>query len=80
MTDIANYRTFHYDKYIHVALMYTTDHILPLLPIKHFVDQDSEPNMPHELETGTKPSVSNLHLIFCLCFYKKQLHMVAHRR
>ena len=48
------------DKYIHFALMYTTDNISPILPIKHLVNQDGEPTTPHKLETGTKFSLSNL--------------------
>ena len=49
-----------YNKYTHFSFMYTTDHILPVIPIKHLVNQDGEPNITHKLETGTKPSVSNL--------------------
>ena len=30
------------DKYIHFALMYTTDYIFPVLPIKHLVNKDGE--------------------------------------
>ena len=42
------------DKYIHFALMYKTDHIFPVIPIKHLVNQDGEPTMPQKLATGTK--------------------------
>ena len=45
------------DEYIHFALMYTTDHILLVLPIKHLLNQYVEPTTSHKLETGTKPSV-----------------------
>ena len=48
------------DKYIHFALMYTTDNISPILPIKHLVNQDGELTTPHKLETGTKFSLSTL--------------------
>ena len=44
--------------------MYTTDHIFPVLSIKHLVKQDGEPTTPHKLTTGTKPSVSNLCILF----------------
>ena len=54
------------DEYIHFALMYTTDHTFPVVSIKHLVDHDSEPTMTHKLATGTKPSVSNLRVLFCL--------------
>ena len=44
-----------------------TDHIFNVLPIKLLVNQDGEPNTPHKVETGTKSSVSNPHLLFCSC-------------
>ena len=42
-----------------------TNHIFPVLPIKHLVNQDGEPTTPHKLETGNKRSVSNLHVLLC---------------
>ena len=51
--------------------MYTTDHIVPVLPIKQLVNQDGEPTTPHKLETGTKPSVSNIRVLFCPCVVQK---------
>ena len=51
--------------------MYTTDHIFPVIPIKHLVNQYSEQNTPHKLATGTKPSVSNPLVLFCLCVVQK---------
>ena len=45
------------EAYIHFALMYTTDHIFPVLPIKYMVNEDGEPTTPFKLATGTKPSV-----------------------
>ena len=68
------------DKCIHFLLIYTTDHIFPVLPIKHLVNQDREPNMPHKLETGTKNSVSNLRVLFFCVFYERQLNMLKQRR
>ena len=44
-----------------------TDHIFPVLPIKHLLNKDSEPTTPHKLATGTKPSVSNLRVLLCTC-------------
>ena len=41
-----------------------TDNIFTVLPTKHLVDQDGEPTMPQKLATGTKPSVSNLCVLF----------------
>ena len=45
------------EEYIHFSLIYTTDNIFPVLPIKHLVNQYGEPTTPHKLETGTKTSV-----------------------
>ena len=57
--------------YVHFALMYTTDHIFPVLPIKDLINEDDDPTTPHELATGTKPSVSHLRVLFCLCVVQK---------
>ena len=51
--------------------MYTTDHIFPVLPIKHLVNHDSEPTTPHKLATSKKTSVSNPCVLFCLCLALK---------
>ena len=48
------------DEYIYFSLMYTTDPILLVLKIKHFVNQDGETTAPHKLATRTTSSVSNL--------------------
>ena len=53
--------------YVHFALMYTTDHIFLVVPIKALINKDDDPTMPHKLATGTKPSVSHLHVLFCPC-------------
>ena len=68
------------EKYTHFALMYTNDHIFPALPIKHLVNQDVEPKIPHKLATGIKPSVSNLRVLFCPCVLQKKIHMLIQRR
>ena len=59
------------DEYIHLALMYTDDHIFTMLPTKHLVNQDVEQTTPHKLETGTKIFVSNLCVLFCTCVVRK---------
>ena len=61
--------------YIHCALMYTTDHIFPVLPIKDLINEDGNPTTPHQLATGTKPSMSHLRVLFCPCVIRKA---VAH--
>ena len=57
--------------YVHFALMYTTDHIFPILPIKYLINEDGDPTTPHKLATGTKPSVSHLRVLFCPCVVRK---------
>ena len=48
-----------------------SEHILPVLPIKDIINEDGDPTTPYKLETGTKPSVSHLHVLFCLCVVLK---------
>ena len=57
--------------YVHFALMYTTDHIFPVLPIKDLINEDGDPTTPHKLATVTKPSVSHLRVLFCPCVLRK---------
>ena len=57
--------------YVHFALMYTTYHIFPVLPIKDIINEDGDPTTPHKLATGAKPSVSHLRVLFCLCVVRK---------
>ena len=55
------------EAYIHFALMYTTDHIFPVIPIKYLINEDGEPTTPFKFVTGTKSSVSYLRVLFCPC-------------
>ena len=59
------------EAYIHFALIHTTDHMFPVLPIKYLINEGGDPKMPHKLATGTKPSVSYLRVLFCPCFVWK---------
>ena len=34
--------------YVHFALMYTTDHIFPVLPIKDIINKDGDPTRVNE--------------------------------
>ena len=68
------------EKYIHFALMYTNYHIFHVLPIKHLVNKYGEPTTSHNLETGTKLSLSNLRVLFVRVLYESQLHMSTQRR
>ena len=53
--------------YVHFSLMYITDHIFPVLPIKYIIKEDGDPTTPHKMETGTKPLVAHLRVLFCPC-------------
>ena len=57
--------------YVHFALIYTIDHIFPVLPIKYLIKEDGDPTTPHKLEKGMKPSVSHLRVLFCPCVVRK---------
>ena len=53
--------------YVYFTLMYTADHIFPVLSIKYLINKDGDPTNPHKLATGTKPSVSHLRVLFSPC-------------
>ena len=65
--------------YVHFELMYTTDHIFPVLLIKDLINEDGDPTTPHKMATGTKPSVSHLRLLFCPCDVWKAMEHVETR-
>ena len=44
---------------IHFELMYTTDRIFPVLPIKDLINEDGDTITPFKLATSTKPSLSH---------------------
>ena len=77
---IAQYIMVHawvLDEYIHFVLMYTTHNIFLVLSINHLLNRYGEPTTAYKLETGTKPSVSNLHVIFYHILYKNKLHTLT---
>ena len=41
--------------YVHFTLMYTTDHIFPVLPIKYLINKDGNTTTAHKLTTCMKP-------------------------
>ena len=65
---------------INFELMYTTDHISPVLPIKDLVNEDGDPTTSFKLATGTKPPVSHLRVLFLHVLYGKLLHTLTKRR
>ena len=64
------------EAYINFALMYTTYHILPVLPIKDIINEGGNPTTPHKLEIGTKPSVLHLRMLFFPCVVRKSTRHV----
>ena len=56
---------------VHLALMYTTDHIFPVLPIKDLINKYGDLTMAHKLAICTKSSVSHLQVLFCPCVVRK---------
>ena len=59
------------EAYINFALMYTTDHFFPIIPIKDMINKDGDPTTTYKLATGTKPTVSNLSVLSCPCIVRK---------
>ena len=59
------------EAYISFLLMYTTDHIFPVLLIKYLINYYGDPNTPFKLATCTKSSVSHLRVSFCQCVVRK---------
>ena len=71
---IAHYRMVHArvsEAYIHFALMYTTYHIFPVIPIKDLINENGDPTTKYKLAKSTKPSVSHLCVLFCTCVVRK---------
>ena len=59
------------EAFFQFALVYTTYHIFPVLPIKDMINEDVKLTTPFKLAKGTKPPVSNLHMLFCRCVVRK---------
>ena len=59
------------ETYVHFALIYATDHIFPVLPIKYLINEGGDPTTPYKLATGKKPPVSHLRVLFCPCVVRK---------
>ena len=59
------------EAYINFALMYTTDHIFSVIPIKDLINEDDDQTTPFKLTTGTKPSVLYLRVLFFPCVVQK---------
>ena len=57
--------------YINFVLIYTADHIFPVLPIKYLINEYRDPTMPFKLTTSKKPSISHLRVLFFPCVLRK---------
>ena len=57
--------------YVHFTLLYRTDHIFPVLPIKDLINEDGDPTTPNKLAKGMKPSVLHLRMFICPCVVRK---------
>ena len=66
--------------YVHFSLMYTTDHIFTVIPIKDLINEDRDTTTPYKLATGTKPSVSHLRVLFFHVLYRKLRRTLRQRR
>ena len=80
---VAHYLMVHArvpEVYVHFALMYTTDHIFPVLPIKNLINEDGDPTTPLKLATVTKPSLSHHVFYFVHALYGKLRRTLRQRR
>ena len=59
--------------YVHFTLMYTTDHIFLVIPIKYLINEETDPTTLFKLATGMKPSVSHLRVLFFPCVVRKAI-------
>ena len=67
------------EEYIHFELMYTIDHIFPVVPNKYLINKDGNPTTPHKLQ-----QVQNLQYHIYVCYfvhvwYEKLLHILIQR-
>ena len=53
--------------------MYTSYHILPILPIKDLINKDGNTITPCNLATGTRNSILHLSVLFCPCVVRKAI-------
>ena len=52
------------EAYIHFSLMYTADHVFPVLTIKDLINEDGETTTSFKLATGKRPSILHLRIYF----------------
>ena len=66
--------------YVNFTLMYTTNQIFPVLPIKDLINEDGDLTTPHKIATGTKPSVHIYTCYFVYVLYEKLRRTLRQRR
>ena len=75
---IAHYLMVHArvsEAYIHFVLMYTTDHLFPVLSIKCMINEYGDPTTQYKLARGTKPLVTQLCVFFPCVVRKATAHV-----
>ena len=78
---VANYLMVHArvpEVYVHCALMYTTDHIFTVLPIKYLINEGGDPTTPHKLATDLQCLIYACYFVHVL--YVKLRHTLRQRR
>ena len=66
------------EDFINFTLIYTADHVFPVLPTKDLIDNGGKPTMTFKLLTGTKNSKSRLRVLVCPCVGRKSTaHVIA---
>ena len=67
------------EAYIHFALMYTADHIFPVITIKAMINKDGNPTRLHKLATHKNLQYHIYVCYFVHVLYGKLLHMWGKR-
>ena len=68
------------EAYIIFALMYTTDHIFPVLPIKYVINKESDPNTSFKLATCMNLQYQIYACYFVHVLHRKLLQILGQRR
>ena len=53
------------EAYIHFSLIYTEDHIFPVLTITYLINKGGDPTTPFKIVADKETSLSNLIVLFC---------------
>ena len=64
-------RTIAHFLMVHARVLEAYIHIFPVLPLKDLINEYVDPSTLYKLATCTKPSVSYLRVLFCLCVVRK---------